>query len=305
MVNVTAESTKYETWFFALGTVCRITVYKESHREAVQTAKRRVLELHNRFNAYDKSSEISLINRNAGKCYVRVSEDTLGLIRRAVTFTKVTGGLFDICTKPLSDIWKRVVKTGVLPEENEIKTARRLAGGGIRIRGDTVSLKQPMQMLDAGSVAKGFAADEAARILAQYGVERAMINFGGTVIVRGSPAKVGLQNPFMKTGESFGALEVENRAVVSSGLYEQGRVISGKWYHHIVDPVTGYPSGSQTAQVTLVGKNAEVLDALSTAAFILPLEKAVKFIRKHGFDGVLVNKDGQVFKVGSMNLSLS
>ena len=103
---MTGVQKSIETIFFAMGTVCRITFFDEAARSAAEQARRRVSKLHDMLNAYDGSSEISAVNRNAGKCFTAVSKETHDLIRRSVCFSGATGGLFDITSTPLSGLWK-------------------------------------------------------------------------------------------------------------------------------------------------------------------------------------------------------
>ena len=93
----------------------------------------------------------------------------------------------------------------------------------------------------------------------------------------------------------MGTLPVEDRCVVTSGVYERFACIDGCRYHHIVDPRTGYPAKSGLASVTLVGKNGTALDALATAALILGMERSLPLLTKEGMDAVLVTDRGQVF----------
>ena len=293
-MTVTRQRT--DTVFFAMGTVCRIAVFEEEHREAVRRAKDRVTELHNKLNAYDPESEISAINQNAGRPAVTVSDDTRGLIERAVAYSELTEGMFDITTTPLSQLWKTAVKIHFLPLFYEVEKAKELVSyRDICIDGNRIMLRREGQQFDLGATAKGYVADEAERILAENGVKEAVINLGGTIRVMGEPQKVGIQNPFEKTGVAFASLDISSGAVVTSGLYEQGFTMEGKTYHHIVNPRTGYPSQTELAGVTLVGENAEKLDALSTTAFMLSLPRAVELIRSADAEAVFVNKTGNVY----------
>lgn len=95
------------------------------------------------------------------------------------------------------------------------------------------------RLIWGGGIAKGYAADKAVRILKQYKVHNALINFGGTVIAIGREQKMGIQNPFQKNGESMADVMVKNKAVVTSGSYERGFFFEGIRYHHIIAPRTG------------------------------------------------------------------
>ena len=293
---MTVTKQRIETVFFAMGTVCRIAVFEAGHEDAVRCAKERVMQLHNKLNAYDPESEISAINRNAGCLAVEVSEDTVGLIQRAVAVSEATDGLFDISTTPLSQLWKTAVKIRFLPLFYEVEKAKSLVSfRDIRIMDRKVSLNRAGQQIDLGATAKGYAADEVRRILRERGVENAIINLGGTIYVMGEAQKVGIQNPFEKTGVAFASVDVSEKAVVTSGLYEQSFTEDGKIYHHIVNPHTGYPSQTSLAGVTMIGDNAEMLDALSTTAFMLPMTQAVALIRRADAEAIFVNKTGSVY----------
>ena len=296
MIPMTVTRQRIDTVFFAMGTVCRIAVFEDGHEDAVQRAKDRVTELHNKLNAYDPKSEISAINNNAGRCSVTVSDDTRALIERAVAFSKLTDGIFDITTTPLSQLWKTAIKIHFLPLFYEVEKAKELVSyRDILINGNKIMLRREQQKLDLGATAKGFAADEVKRILSENGVTDAIINLGGTIFVMGEAQKVGIQNPFEKTGVSFASLELSGKAVVTSGMYEQGFTMDGKTYHHIINPRTGYPSQTELAGVTLVGESAEKLDALSTTAFMFSLPRAVDLIRSADAEAVFVNKTGNVY----------
>ena len=282
--------------FSAMGTVCSVTVRGDRAEEAAAAVKDRVMELHGKLNAYDPRSEISRINRNAGGSFTEVSADTLQLIKRSLRFSKQTDGVCDITTTPLSQLWKDGIKANRLPEARDVRRAAALVDyRDVTVDGSRVLLKRPGQKIDLGAIAKGYAAEEAKRILVSYGVSDALINFGGTVVTIGKPRTVGIQDPFAGTGVAFASVTVQNKAVVTSGLYEQGLQVNGRTYHHIIDPKTGYPSDAETAGITLVGENAEELDALSTAAFILPINKAGKMLRSRGIDAIFVTKRGNVY----------
>ena len=284
--------------FFALGTVCEITVFDASACEAAQRAKRRVMEIHNRMNAYDASSEVSRINAMAGSDFVQVSDDTFYLIEQSIAYSQLTNGLYDITTRPLSELWKTSITAKVLPGAYMIDAAAALVNYKdivLNSADRSVMLKRRGQQLDLGAIAKGYAADEVRRILREEGVSEALINLGGTVVTLGSKRRIGIRDPFRKTGVSFAYVDLEDKAVVTSGLYEQGTVIDGHPFHHIIDPKTGKPSNADLVSVTLIGDLAERLDALSTAAFMLGIDGSLPLLEKQGIEAIFVTKDGNVY----------
>lgn len=294
---MTATITKIQKMFFALGTVNSVTLYDEAHEQAFCEVKSRVLQLNDMLNAYDERSEVSAINRNAGVKSVRVSPETFALIEDSVRFSVLSKGLFDITTRPLSLIWKNAIKNKSLPDYIEVMRAALLSSyRDIILNRDDMSvmLRRRGQELDLGAIAKGYAADEAKWILTEHGVSEAIINLGGTVINLGEMRKIGLQKPFEETGTPFAYLAVGERAVVSSGIYEQGFEQNGKVYHHIINPKTGFPSETDVVSVTLVGKSAEQLDALATTVIMMNSEDSALLLKLCKVEAVLVTRDGRI-----------
>ena len=141
---------------------------------------------------------------------------------------------------------------------------------------------------------KGYAADEARSMLQTQGVQNAQINFGGTVLVIGRTQKIGIQNPFQKTGSSMASISLKNKSIVTSGSYEQCFFHQGKRVHHIIDPRTGKPSCSGLISVSLIGDQAVTLDALATGICCLGQEAGISVVRKYGISAIFVTEHGRV-----------
>lgn len=283
--------------FFALGTVCSVTAYDGNSHEALERAKARVMEIHDRMNAYDEHSEVSWINAKAGIGFVAVSDDTFRMIAQAISYSQLTEGRFDITTRPASELWKSSIAAKKLPDSYHIEEAASIVNYKdilLNHHDCSVMLRHCGQQLDLGAIAKGYAADEVRRILMEEGVTEALINLGGTVVTMGSSRRIGIQNPFEKTGVSFAYIDLSDKAVVTSGLYEQGTVIDGIHCHHIIDPITGRPSDANLMGVTLIGDRAEQLDALSTAVFMMGIRRGISLLEQLGIEAIFVTKDGNV-----------
>ena len=283
--------------FFAMGTANSVTVYSQKHLDALDICRNSTQKLHKMMSAFDPSSEVSNINANAGLKAVTVSSDLFYLINRCIGYSEKTGGRFDITSGPAAMLWKKAIKSGVLPNKEEIKKAASRIGYRNIITEENpqrIGLNHKGQTIDLGGIGKGYAADQTKIILCEHGVDNALINLGGTVIVLGKPQKVGIRDPFSKDGRAFGSLEISNKAVVTSGYYEQCTLIGGKLYHHIIDPVSGVPSEPLFAGITLVGDSAEQLDAYSTALFCMTAKEAFGFVRENGIDAVFVTHDRNI-----------
>lgn len=298
---------KIQKIFFSLGTVNTLTVFDKDGEPALLKAKNRISELNNMLSAFDTQSEVSKINKYAGKKSVKVSVETFHLIEKSVEYSILTDGYFDITISPVSMFWKNALKTKTIPNEIQIKQT----AGYINYRdiltdsnSNSVMLKKQGQQIELGAIAKGYAAEETKRIFIENNISDAVINLGGTVINMGKSRKIGIQNPFLKTGTPFAYITVQNKAIVSSGLYEQSFTKDGKTYHHIISPKTAYPSDSELMGVTLVGDNAEELDALSTAVFIMGTEKALNIIKKLNIDAVFITNEKKIFATNGLKSNL-
>lgn len=294
--------------FFAMGTVNTITVYEEAD-EALSVAKDCVKELDRKLSAYSHDSEISTVNRMAGISPVAVSKDTFRLIKHSVVYSQLTGGCFDITSRPLSQLWKNAMKCGELPNTNDLFKVKALVNYNDIILDSerrTVMLRHKGQQLDLGAVAKGYAADEVRKLLLTYGIKNAMINFGGTVINLGQARRIGIQKPFSPNGKTFASINIpDGKAVVSSGLYEQFRIIDGQLIHHIADLRTGLPSDSGLIAVTLIGNSAEELDALATASFIMGAQQSMKLLKLRNIEALFITDKQEIYVTEKLRDQLS
>jgi thiamine biosynthesis lipoprotein len=140
-------------------------------------------------------------------------------------------------------------------------------------------------MIDLGGIAKGYISEQLKSYLREEGCSSAMINLGGNVSSLGTkpggaPWIVGIQKPFSDRGEILTTVESTDNAVISSGIYERYFRANGKFYHHILDPQTGYPAETDLNQVTIIGEDDAACDALATIGIILGREKTKKLAEK-------------------------
>lgn len=315
MTQIQANSEVADQTFFALGTMNNIRIFNAQNDGAARLAADRVAEIDNRMSAFRPASDIGRLSQKAGKGFQILHEDTFRLIQKAVRFSKMSGGAFDITVRPLVELWGINKKGSYVPPEDEINKARDLVGYR-SVRLDAKSrgafLEKPGQSVDLGGIAKGYAADEVRRILSGNGVRDALINLGGNVAAMGSrpdgdPWKIGIQNPLAPTGESLGVLSVSNQTVVTSGCNERFFIKDGVRYHHILDPRTGKPAQSRLLSVTAVCENSADADALTTALFVLGLEEGMPLLEQVHAEAIFIfsNSAVAVTKGLQENFSLS
>ena len=284
--------------FPAMGTVHTLAVEGEQALVAAERIKERIQTMDQKWSVFRENSEITALNRGAS---VTVSEDTLRILKESVRISKETGGAFDITAGSLTKLWRQAMRDERIPDPREIPEALRHTGAtGIRMFGNRVKLKRG-RTVDLGGIAKGYALDRALELLKDAGTENAILNLGGTIVVTGRPVEIGIRNPFDPDGEPMGTLLLDNRCAVTSGSYERFVRIDGRTFHHIIDPRTGYPSDSGLVSVTLVGRNATVLDALATASFILGPFHALPLLKRYGIEAIFIKADGKVLKTEGLS----
>ena len=221
---------------------------------------------------YDPQSEVYRLNRS-GK--LRVSPETFYVISKAKEFCTQTNGAFDITIGPLMDLWGFTSKEYLLPSEAEIRKALRLVGCDkiiLRAKDNMIQFKTRGMKIDLGGIAKGYAIDCAVRKLREAKIDSCLINAGGQIYCLGSkssqPWKVAIRDSRKKNGVA-GYLSLKDKAVATSGNYEQSFKGDKKYYGHIFDPKTGYPKESDIHSSTVIADNSLTADCIATAVFVL------------------------------------
>lgn len=293
------DMTAHSASFFAMDTYMTFTAYGANAEGALRQAEDRIAELEGLWSVTDTGSDIYKVNHSGGQP-VAVSEETGELVSFALAMAEETDGALEPTIYPVLTAWGFTTGENQVPAENEI--AERLAGVGydrVHVENGEITLETET-MLDLGAVGKGFAGDEAVRLLKEKGVSSALLDIGGNIQAigakpDGSSWRVGLQNPFSEG--ILGVLQVEDEAVVTSGSYERYFIgEDGKRYGHIIDPATGYPADNGLASVTVISGEGKLCDALSTALFVMGLEGAEDYWRqRRDFDMILITEDGNIY----------
>ena len=243
-----------------------------------------IKRLDNLLSKFNPRSEISQLNQQ-GK--LKVSPDTLEVIKVALEFSKQSEGAFDITVAPLVDIWKPAIKTRMMPKEKIINAAKLLVGSEnilIEEKSRTVKFLKKGMQIDLGGIAKGYAVDCAIKKLQQAGIKSCLVNAGGNMYGLGRngtrPWKVGIRHP-RRPNEMIGFILLEDRAIATSGDYEQYFDSGNRRFSHIIDPKTGYPVNNGVVAVTVISSSATIGDALSTAVFVLGKEKGLRLAERY------------------------
>ncbi len=244
----------------------------------------------------DVSSDVTKINRAAGKSPVRVSPETAAVIQQSLHYAALTEGVFDPTIAPLLEAWGFQGEHYRVPEPAEIEAAGALVDHSL-IESDfaarKIFLPRSGMSLDLGGIAKGYIVDGGLDLLARAGIGHALINAGGDIGILGpkpdgSSWRIGVRHP-RRDGDLIAVVSWSQKgAVVTSGDYERFFEEDGVRYHHIIDPHTGYPARTLLS-VTVVAPTAVEADALSTALIVMGPQRGLALVESlPGVEAILV-----------------
>ncbi len=254
--------------------------------EWASIAQNKLKELERAWSVFRSGSEVGRINAAAGDAPVPVSAVTRDAVAAAIRYGSLSGGAFDVTVGPLMKLWgfrSDVPPDQPPPPEAIRETLERVGFRRIVVGPNTVFLERPGMVLDLGGIAKGLAVDAVCEELRRRGARNFLVNLGGNIRVFGRvgpkrPWRVGVRDPFDRE-KLLGVLALESgEAVATSGNYERFVEIGGRRYAHILDPRTGRPVEGM-AGVTVVARSAGEADAMSTALFVLGVERGREALR--------------------------
>ncbi len=252
-----------------------------------------------------ENSEVYHIN-HSNETNFTISDELKDIVNHSLSFAKLTDGAFDVSIAPLSSLWdfsSLEHKTNA-PSKEEIAQALLLVNyADVELKDNQLSFAKQGMQLELGAIAKGYIADKVKEFLLSKGVESAIINLGGNILLvgekpDGNAFNVGIQKPFEDRDSVVVAIcELKDMSMVSSGVYERYFYDeNGNFYHHILDSKTGYPCSTELLQVTIISKDSTTGDALSTACFALGLEKGLKLINSiEDVYAVFIGADGTLY----------
>ena len=214
----------------------------------------------------------------------QVSDDLAELVSEGLDYSELSEGVFDIAIEPLTSLWDFTAEDPQVPEDSLIQAALpKCDYHNISVDKDKneITLKTDDTAIELGAIAKGYIADRLKDYLVSQNVKSAIINLGGNVLCIGekpdnSAFKIGIQKPFADRSETIAVMDIKDKSVVSSGIYERCFEQNGTLYHHLLNPETGYPYDNGLIAVTIISDQSVDGDALSTTCFALGLEDGMK-----------------------------
>jgi thiamine biosynthesis lipoprotein len=247
-------------------------------------------------------SPLAEANRQAGAAPVEVPGELIGLLERARELNRRTDGAFAMTWAALWPLWDFKAAQPEIPSNEAIAQAVELiddeAVESDRDAG-TVFLPRDGMLIGLGGIAKGHAIARAAKALRAAGIHSFLITAGGQTYAGGTrdgaPWRIGVRHPRPTSDQRlFATFPAMNATAATSGDYERYFHKDGVRYHHILDPRTGRPARG-VRSVTVIGSDATLADALSTAVFVLGVERGMGLIEETaGMECMIVDDSGRV-----------
>jgi thiamine biosynthesis lipoprotein len=294
----------YQEKHSLLGSPYEITVVVKDSTEGKIFADMSVKELkriEQLISEWIPTSDISLVNQQAGKQPVKVHAEVFELLQRSVKFSKLTDGAFDVTWAGMDRIWKFDGSMKEMPSEERIRNSVQNVGYQNLILNEkdtTVFLQKQGMKIGTGGIGQGYIADRIKQLLLASGNASGLVNISGDITSwgkqpDGKPWTVAIINPVNKE-KVFAFFPLEETAIETSGNYEKFVVFNGIRYAHIIDPRTGYPAQG-VVSVSVFAKHTEIADALATGVFVLGVDVGLNLINQlEGIECIIIDDQGKI-----------
>lgn len=297
--------------FFSMDTQIYIKLYGTSEKKLedaiakVEALYQEYHQLTDRYQEYEGIINPYVILKNTEESDTLIINPKLYFILELSQTWHQKDPLFDITIGDIIDVWKKYREAGTgVPTTEELESANQKKKDLILLGNHTI--RNNHVNLDLGSVAKGYTTEEARKLLESLGISTYLINAGGNVVV-GEPYQkkdytIGIEDPTNQRKEMFTVVHGTNLSVVTSGGYERFYEYNGVKYHHIISPITLYPT-SYSKSVTVLTKNSAEADILSTILFLLPIDEGMNLVESlEGTEAIWYTADNMVVRSSHMNL---
>lgn len=304
LVSFSACKTNDTTEGFALGTFYSITASGNIKAEDIQAV---LDDVENIFSVNIEDSDIYKINNGEAGVPIEVSDDTKYLLSKAIDYSECDycKNAFNPAIFPLIELWGFnppyiAFDNKTPPNATQIAAAKALCNiNNFTINGNTVTKSNTDSKLDLGGIAKGYAADLIAKYIKNQGINKALINVGGTILSYGKDSVIGITPPRDSPYGYVASFNLpENFACATSGDYERYFDYNDIRYHHIIGQ-DGYPASSGLIAVTVIAESAETADALSTMIFVEGREKAEEILSYYNAQAILITEDKELIVINT------
>lgn len=262
-----------EVHFHAMGTEIHLICVRGSS-QLMASAVERIRYLESLWSRFLEDSEVSVLNRSAGRPQI-VTDETLALVERSIEAWRLSDGCFNPCVevamaangydrdfKELELVPPRVPSGRAAPSPQEIvvlhDTNIVILPAGVRI--------------DAGGIGKGLAADYVVDLLISSGATGALVNVGGDVRVAGDPSSeagwvISIPHP-LQSGVELIKFRIEDGAVATSSRLKRRWRTSNGMAHHLLNPLTGQPMVTKVVAASVIAATGWQAEAYTKLIFM-------------------------------------
>lgn len=285
--------------FQALGTQCEVqfrTESVESAKEFRAAALGWLREFEEKWSRFKTGSLLCRINAQAGMGSVELTKEEEEVLRLCDHTYRVSGGLNDPTSFPLTRLWDEAAKKDQLPGQGEIEEVKNLVSWSSVVWGNGgVSLPEKGMALEIGGFGKEYAVDQVIAFAKRYEIQSCLVDLGRDVFALGEPPQgpywvVGVEDAREEEAAAF-RLAFRGKALATSGNGKRFRMIGGKKFGHIIDPRSGRPADNEVLTASCLADDCLTAGLLSTNACILGVEEGLDEIdRHHGVEAILQSK---------------
>ncbi|WP_319801067.1 FAD:protein FMN transferase [Sphingobium sp. B7D2B] len=223
--------------------------------------------------------------------WTTLSADFAAVMATGLALAERTDGAFDPAIGRLTDLYG-LGPNPMQSEPTDEALAQALTESGWRrlaFEPTTRRLRQPGGLwLDLSGIAKGYAVDAVADLLAERGVAHCLVEVGGELVGRGmrpdgDPWWVDLEIPPSMRARPI-RIALHQLAVATSGNYVRGA--------HTLDPRTGRRVENGVASVSVLHARAMDADAWASALTVLGLHAGAALAIREGLAVHMLVQDG-------------
>lgn len=285
-----------------MGTEVRVYLWSEDEAaglEIVDAVFAEADRINGLMSTYVDDSEISAVNREAAERPVAVGPELFKLIQQSLDISVLTRGAFDITYDSVGSLYD--FRSGRRPDAATTESARELIDFRyvhLDEAADTVTFLKDGVRINLGGIAKGYVVERGVDILRINDVKHAIVTAGGDTRLlgdrRGRPWMVGIRDP-RDDAEIVLSVPLVDEAISTSGDYERFFIEDGTRYHHIIEPGSGHVAGA-VRSATVFGPDAVITDALSTAVFVLGVDRGLTLIGTlPDYESIVIDAEGSVY----------
>lgn len=279
----------------AQGTTWHITYLSKAQVNYKNEIDSILKDIDQSLSTYVPSSIISRINKNDSN--VTVDKYFKDVFTKAVEVSEKTGGLFDVTVAPIINAWGFGFTRKALVNKHMIDSLLGDVGYKmVRLQMNKVIKTKPGVMLDFNAIAQGYSIDVLASFLDARGVKDYIVELGGEVKAKGKKSrnefwKIGVDQPNEVATDDRpleAVIQLQNKALATSGNYRKFYVENGEKHSHIINPVTGYPEKHTLLSATVIAEDCMTADAYATAFMVMGVDQSKQFLQKNAGLGLEV-----------------